>query len=800
LGTNKLQPIRDKQIIAILSSIVILFFTVSCALYELLNSQSKVFSPNSADRTSITQQKGRILVILIDSLQKDAAFSDHMPFISQSRNRGAWGISEVVSTPLSIAGDHAIFAGIMASPFAIIDDFHPGTATHNNIFKRMSAHGKQVVLFGSLISNAYGDYTDNTAYKPHTFAYSEYGKAAGDIFQQAYAYLKENNWDFAVVQFVSLDHVGHLHTPASKEYLDALRLFDDYVKKLVDLTSDEDVVLITSEHGMDNRGFHADRMPLVIETPFILTGKWIKRGGPYKLLQIDWAPTLSVLAGVSPFYPSPALPAIDLITGLEDQHAFLIKEFSKIYTAGSEVSTIEGLRHERLKSMVRQPSFSAGFIMILGSLLSLMLLAYAALSNPSCQLTRDETIAVPCCIILIAAMAILASKLEIPNALSQQLPFSANFMMDHPFITFAILMCAAVIGKLLLYIPERTIKKKFVILFLFTFGLSLIFLADNPYHPLNWLILSFPLMGFFAGQKNFPEWLVVFFCIWAGLGIRRLTFYDAHSAIDLPDRWLLASFMFLFSIIFLWFRIRRLRGKTCSILAGITCFAPAIMVIAYPMSVQWKALLLASLLPVLWIKFKEPMQRQNWMALWVVFFYLGTSSSLENTVHLAIFPLLLAVWSLANKSSSIGKGIILSFILWIFYLLPGNAFELKIQDAADSYLMGSVVDEEIAKTVSVIAARYILPAAILIWGIIYRDNWSSKISTLATALLPLFFGIGASFTTMIFTPSIGVPWEGFGRLTVLSCYFLVLMCAFLLASFPSNRLVFANKYRSSCTQ
>ncbi len=788
MGINKLKQIFKRQTLVIFFALAIFLSMFFYGISALLTAHNRQVPNTSSGSIDIPTQKGRILVILIDSLQKDAVFSNHMPFISQYREKGAWGTSEVLSTPLSMAGDKAIFAGIMASPFSLMDDFHPGTATYDNIFKRMSLQGKRVALFGPLISGAYGAYTDINAYRKQSFAFSEYAKAAHDIFRQAYPFLKKHPWDFAVVQFVSLDHIGHLQTPASKECLKALPLFDDYVRKLVSLTTDEDIVLITSEHGMDYRGFHTDRNPLVIETPFVLTGKPIKKGGPQRVLQIDWAPTLSLLAGVSPFYPSLALPALDLMSGATDQYSLIKKEFTRIYTGVPYVSTIEELHRQRLAKLVQQPASPAGLILIFATIVLAILLVYAALFEVPRQRTLGGAFAIPGGVLIIGAIAIFASMFSLPDAISLCLPFSANFMMAHPILALLFLSCSVAIYKLLKYfLGKKIINEDSFILFTFTAVFSFIFLAANPYHLLNWVALSIPLIGFVAAAKHRQAWPVIFFSVWTGLAIRRLTYFNAYAAVDLPDRWILASFILLLAVVFLWFRLRGVPGRNHIILLGAACFTPAVVIIAYPMAVEWKALSLACHTPVLFVLFKEKLQRETWMALWVVFFYLGTSSTLENTVHITAFPLLLAAWFLAQEASSIIKGIIISLILWTLYILPGNAFDLKLQDLGDSYLMYNVIAEKINLTVIVTATRYILPATILFWGATYYDVWSSRVSTLATALLPIVFGIGASFTTMMFIPSIGIPWEGFGRLTVLSCYLLLLLSAFLLASFLPRR-------------
>ncbi len=727
---------------------------------------------------------GRILVILIDSLQKDSAFSDQMPFLSNYRKRGAWGTSEVISTPLSIAGDRAIFAGITSSPFALLDDFNPGTASHDNLFSRLSHQGKKVALFGSLIDSAYGAHTFPRVYQPRAFRLGEYEKELRDVYQQAHAFLKDNHWNFAVVQFLGLDYVGHLETPNSKNYRRALSLLDEYIEKLIGITTAEDIVLITSEHGIDNKGFHADRNPLVTQTPFVFVGKPIQEGGPKRIIQIDLAPTLSVLSGISPFYHNLSLPALDLIKEADEKYAAILKEYSRLYTGNDNLSKLEDIRHERKLKMTKQPSLLLVFVTIALTLVTAICFAYVALYTVERKLSFTESTFIVVMVLTIVAIAGVVSYFDVLNKISKKLPFSANFFMENTVLTLSIFTFLAVIAKLVFFIVKknRIFMERGPLLFSFALVFSLVFIADNPYHLINWIIFTIPLVGFAISSEHRLAWTFSLASLWVGLVIRRLTFYNAYENIGMPDRWLLCSVMFFFAATFFIYRHRFKSINIEEFIPVIISFVSAIIVIFYPIAPEWRTLFLIFLFMVLVIIIKDQKNREIWFALWVAIFYLGTSSRIENTTHMAAFPLLLAAWSASREASSIAKGIIISFVFWSLYLIPGNAFDLKLQDVSDSYLIGSALEVKIKTTVLVIISRYVLPVAILIWGVTYRDSWLSQLSTLATAYLPVLLGMGAAFLFIMLSSTIGIPWEDFSRLIVLSCFFIVLTLAFLLAS------------------
>ncbi|MHC4182860.1 MAG: alkaline phosphatase family protein, partial [Planctomycetota bacterium] len=311
-------------------------------------------------------------------------FSEEMPYISSLRNKSAWGISRVISTPLSVAGDHAIFSGVVSGPFSFLDDFSSSKkpSTHDNLFRRVTQKEKRAVIFSSdCLRGAYGSDTDLSVFVPNGFLFSQYREDAKYIFDNASDFLKNEEWDLAAVQFVTMDFIGHLETPLSPNYSPTLKLLDNYVRQLVELTTDDDIVLITTEHGMDINGFHLDRTEFVIDTPFILSGLGINKGGPKEILQIDWAPTLSILAGVSPFYTSPALPALDLLLLPSEYSSELIRNFSKKIVGNSNISNLDELRKIRLTKMGRKSSPVLCILITLATLCSLTLFTFVALSS-----------------------------------------------------------------------------------------------------------------------------------------------------------------------------------------------------------------------------------------------------------------------------------------------------------------------------------------------------------------------------------------------------------------------------------
>lgn len=736
---------------------------------------------------------GRLLILLIDSGRKDFLFSERMPFLASLRRKGAWGISEVLGFPLSISGANALFMGAPADLFAFLEDFQPATVGKENLFRRMQQRGGRVVIFGNSLRLAYGVYSDLSAYRPKHFLFAQYREEGEYVFQQAYRFLKNERWDLAVVPFYSADHLGHLETPHSEKYPSLLRQLDGYVRELVSLTTEQDVVLISSEHGMDDRGFHTDASELVVETPFVLLGPGVRATGPLRVLQIDWAPTLSLLAGLSPFYPTPALPAVELLQLSGEQTASLARAYARLFGGASSAASpspaweeVRALRRANLGKQAAPVSGTLALVLVIfaAAFLAVAACASRAPAGPSMLLRLLRFLAAFGLLAVILGGALWLGLLDY---LSHDLPFSANFILSHPFgVPLALILLAAAAAILWRALARWAPSEQgYLHLAVVVVAFAVVYLAPSPYHPLNWLLLGAPLVAWGSSRRS--AWLVLLGAFALGLAVRRLKFYTTFMEIRIGARWMLLLALFLMTLAYQLWRSRRAhRGAPGCVRDGATAALlglPLVLLVAWPLGVELRALLLGlALLPLDVASRRLQAAREVWLAYWVVAFYLGTSSSLNHAAHLVALPLLAAAWAAARGASATVRGALLLLAAWALYLLPGNSFDLRLLELTDQFIIGSTTAAEVWKTVSVIAARQILPVAVLLGGLGMVARSPGLLPIIATALLPAVVAIGLRLGVLVGTSAQVYPWEEYVRLIVLHGHVLVLLAAGLVAA------------------
>lgn len=117
-------------------------------------------------------------------------------------------------------------------------------------------------------------------------------------------YIKEKHPQLLAVVFDEPDHTGHTTGHDTPEYYAKLAELDGYVATIVQAVKDAGMIdntvfIVTSDHGGIEKG-HGGKTMQEMETPFIICGAGIKKGGEFteSMMQYDVASTMAALLGV----------------------------------------------------------------------------------------------------------------------------------------------------------------------------------------------------------------------------------------------------------------------------------------------------------------------------------------------------------------------------------------------------------------------------------------------------------------------------------------------------------------------
>lgn len=143
-----------------------------------------------------------------------------------------------------------------------------------------------------------------------TLALSHYAQAPDyehhptALCDMACEYIKEKKPVLSAICFDNPDHVGHADGHDTQAYYDKLKELDGYVGRILDAIKeagiyDRSVIILTSDHGGIGKG-HGGKTMSEMETPFIIAGKGIRKGGAFEesMMQFDCASTVAAIFGL----------------------------------------------------------------------------------------------------------------------------------------------------------------------------------------------------------------------------------------------------------------------------------------------------------------------------------------------------------------------------------------------------------------------------------------------------------------------------------------------------------------------
>lgn len=127
-------------------------------------------------------------------------------------------------------------------------------------------------------------------------------KTPKELGDKASSYIKEKHPDLLAICFDGPDHTGHTAGHDTPEYYEKLKELDSYIGQIVQAVKDagmldETIFILTSDHGGINKG-HGGKTIQEMETPFIISGKNIKRGLRFddiSMMQFDIASTIAYI-------------------------------------------------------------------------------------------------------------------------------------------------------------------------------------------------------------------------------------------------------------------------------------------------------------------------------------------------------------------------------------------------------------------------------------------------------------------------------------------------------------------------
>ncbi|HEY83726.1 MAG TPA: hypothetical protein G4N96_01240 [Chloroflexi bacterium] len=275
---------------------------------KLLTSAAAYHSPLTgeypAPGESLPPQSERVVLVILSGLGDELQQQLHTPVLEQLIEAGASATS--LSSPPSFR--QPAWTSLISGAAPALNDAPPlfsfngevRTVAVDTIF-----HSAQRASVGTaLLGNAFWSQIIPPKLVSRS-VYAQFDDAPGDeqLMKRVAPLLEDDALQLFVLQFNQLAHAAQTSVGRIEDYQTAADQLDAHLSRLVNLLDlDKTTLIITADYGLIEGGGRGGHDAPVVGQPFVMTGKRVIPGRYNSIEQIDIAPTIAALLGLS--FPS----------------------------------------------------------------------------------------------------------------------------------------------------------------------------------------------------------------------------------------------------------------------------------------------------------------------------------------------------------------------------------------------------------------------------------------------------------------------------------------------------------------
>ncbi|CAF1347512.1 unnamed protein product [Adineta steineri] len=282
-------------------------------LFPFSSSTNHIANRSCFDSQESSQ--GHFIIVLIDALRADYVFNKNSSYYLKSIEKfeeegKALSIKLRTHSPtVTLPRLKAILTGTIPSFWDVLFNYNSSQLQLDNLlFQYKRKYPEKKIIF-------YGDDTwvklfpnsiFHRSYGLQSFFVTDFKEIDLNITHGLYNELDQmTEWDFLIVHYLGLDHIGHAFGAFNSFIKDKLIEMDEVIEKIVSKMNKNDLLLITGDHGMIDQGGHGGSSDAEIYVPAIFISHKLKENilkkkeNNEEYFQIDLTPTLSALLEIA---------------------------------------------------------------------------------------------------------------------------------------------------------------------------------------------------------------------------------------------------------------------------------------------------------------------------------------------------------------------------------------------------------------------------------------------------------------------------------------------------------------------
>ncbi|XP_060805794.1 GPI ethanolamine phosphate transferase 2 [Amyelois transitella] len=242
--------------------------------------------PNFIDGISIDGQEvyysgeNTVILMVIDGLRYDFVNEEYMPFTSKLLDQKEACIYVAVADPPTVTMPRikAMMTGSVSTFADVALNFGAPAVRGDSVLRSAAARGRRSVLYGDdtwlrLFPGLWAEYDGTTS-----FYVTDYTEVDNNVTRHLDTILApgDNNkstFDFLVLHYLGLDHIGHLEGARSPKIKPKLLEMDRVVEKIFYAMKEWDhngILIVCGDHGMRDAGGHGGSTPAEVLVPLVV--------------------------------------------------------------------------------------------------------------------------------------------------------------------------------------------------------------------------------------------------------------------------------------------------------------------------------------------------------------------------------------------------------------------------------------------------------------------------------------------------------------------------------------------------
>uniref|UniRef100_A0AAG5DHP9 GPI ethanolamine phosphate transferase 2 C-terminal domain-containing protein n=1 Tax=Anopheles atroparvus TaxID=41427 RepID=A0AAG5DHP9_ANOAO len=304
---------------------------------------------SSFDTTSYKPRISRAVFMLIDALRMDFINQEaNFKFLNELVNDGRACLYRLQVHPPTVTMPRikAMTSGAIPSFLDVILNLGSPEMKLDTFLYQMKQRQQKIVFYGdNTWTNMFPDMFHRQGENVDSLYVNDFYEGDQNITRFLKLELQMYDWKLMVLHYLGLDHIGHVEGPFSEKVPGKLQEMDRVVETIYETMHKwekkyytKPLLIITGDHGMRDSGGHGGSTHPETIVPLVIVSDQCGRSNE-TFLQIDLAPTMSILTGVAIPHASIGSVIEPALKGLEGED----KLYALYYNARRLISKAQAI-------------------------------------------------------------------------------------------------------------------------------------------------------------------------------------------------------------------------------------------------------------------------------------------------------------------------------------------------------------------------------------------------------------------------------------------------------------------------